>query len=244
MKIINSVTTENVVAYRERGLRASADATHPNALLPVVPPNTRRMLDVGCHAGHVLETLRLPAHCEVFGCDVHAEALELARKCLPHATFSLARAEELPYENSYFDFVFSRSTMCLVDIPKALWELNRVLKPGGSLWISLHRWNDIRVLLHDPFRNHPIKTTVFASYVAINSALFHYTGRVARFPLNPSKIMSFQTETRMRKELQKAGFGKIRISVNPFLVIESEKLDPVVRLKERFGLKDSIRKTA
>lgn len=244
MKTAKSVTTANVAAYRERGLKTSADPTHPNFLLPDIPADARRILDVGCHAGHVLETLRLPDDSEIFGCDVNAEALALARKSLPHATFSFARAEELPYESSYFDFVFSRSTICVLNIPKALRELNRVLKPGGHLWISLHRWNDIRFLLRDPFRYHPIKTTVFSAYTAMNSALFHYTGRVMRYPLNPSRIMTFQTEARMRKELQKAGFGNVRVSGTRFFVIESEKLDSVVRLKRQLGPDESVREVA
>ncbi|HKF05939.1 MAG TPA: class I SAM-dependent methyltransferase [Candidatus Sulfotelmatobacter sp.] len=244
MKIVNSVTTADVAAYRERGLKLSADPAHSNFLLPEIPANTRRILDIGCHAGHVFEVLRLPPYCEVFGCDIDAEALAVARKCLPHATFSFAKAEELPYENSYFDFVFARSTAYLLDIPKALSELNRVLRPGGRLWISSHRWRDIHVLLRGPFYDHPIKTTVFGTYVAVNSALFHFTGRLVRYPLNRSRVMTFQTEDRMRKELQKAGFGRIRVSDNRHFVIDAEKLDPVVRLKEWIGLDKLIKKIA
>jgi len=244
MKTAHRVNTSNVAVYREIGLKVSADPTHPNYLLPEIPANARRILDVGCHAGHVLEALRLPAHCEVFGCDVNVEALAVARKCLPHATFNIARAEELPYEDSYFDFVFARSSMFAFDIPGALLELNRVLKPGGRLWVSLHRWKDIRFFLRDSLHDHPIKTTVFGAYVAMNSALFHCTGKVARYPLNRSRTMTFQTETRMRRELQKAGFGRIRVSDARFFVIESDKLDPVIRLKEWLGLHKSIRKIA
>jgi len=244
MRIVNSLTTADVAAYKEFGLKASAELAHSNFLLPEIPANARRILDVGCHAGHILEVLRLPAHCEVFGCDINAEALALARKFLPHATFSFAKAEDLPYENSYFDFVFARSTAYLLDIPTALSELNRVLRPGGRLWISLHRWRDIQVLLRRPFDDHPIKTTAFGTYVAVNSALFQFTGRLVRYPLNRSRIMTFQTEDRMRKELQKTGFGRIRVSGARFFVIEAEKLDPVVRLKDWLGLHKLVRKIA
>jgi ubiquinone/menaquinone biosynthesis C-methylase UbiE len=244
MKTVKTVTAAEVPAYGELGLKASTDPAHSNFLLPKIPDDARRILDVSCHTGHVLAVLTLPAHCEVFGCDVNTEALALARKCLPRATFGFARPENLPYENSYFDFLFARSTVCALDIPKALREFNRVLKPGGRLWISLHRWNDIRSLLRDPLHNHPVKATVFGAYVAMNSALFHYTGRVARYPFNRSRIMTFQTEVRMLRELQKAGFGTTQVSGSRFLVIESEKLDPVVRLKHWLGLHKSIRKIA
>ena len=70
-----AVTTADVAAYTELGLKVSADPAHSNFLPPEIPANTRRILDVGCHAGHVFEVLRLPAHSEAFGCDVNAEAL-------------------------------------------------------------------------------------------------------------------------------------------------------------------------
>lgn len=238
------ITTTTVAAYRERGLSVLADSTREHYLLPVVPPNARRVLDVGCHAGHVLEALGLPNHCEVFGCDINVEALALARKCMPQAKFSYAKAEELPYEDCYFDFVFARSAVFAFDIPRALRELNRILKPGGRLWISLHRWKDIRFFLRDTWHDHPAKTTLLGTYVAINSVLFHYTGRLVRYPLNRSRMMTFQTETRMRRELQKAGFEKLRVSGTRFLVIESEKLDPVIRLKDWLGLHKSMTKSA
>lgn len=244
MKTANRVTTANVAVYREIGLEVSADPTQTKYLLPDIPANARRILDVGCHAGHILEALKLPPHCELFGCDVNVEALEVARRCLPHATFNMARAEELPYPNSYFDFAFARSAVFVFDVPRALLELNRVLKPGGRLWISLYRWKDIRFLLRDFLHDHPIKATVFGAYVAMNSALFHYTGKIARYPLNRSRIMTFQTETRMRRELQRAGFGRIRVSGTRFFVIESDKLDPAIRLTQWLGLHKSYRKTA
>jgi len=243
MKIVNSVNIADGT-YRELGLKVSAEPTHPNFLLPAIPANARRILDVGCHAGHLLEALKLPAHCEVYGCDVDVEALALDKKWLPHPTFSLAEAKELPYENSYFDFVLARSAVFAFDIPRALHQFNRVLKPGGGLWISLHRWKDIRCFLRGTLRAHPIKTTVFGTYVAMNSTLFHYTGRLVPYPLNRSRIMTFQTETRMRRELEKAGFGEIRVSGTQFFVIESEKLDPVARLKAWLGLHKSMRKVA
>jgi ubiquinone/menaquinone biosynthesis C-methylase UbiE len=171
----------------------------------------------------ILEALNLPKDCEVFGCDVNAEALALARKCLPQATFNHATAEKLPYAGSYFDFVFSRGAVLAFDIPLALREFNRVLKPGGRLWISLHQWKDIRFILDGTWHTHPIKTAIFGIYVALNSALFHYTGRIIRYPLNRSRIVTFQTESRMREELQKAGFGGIRVSRSNYFVMESDK---------------------
>ena len=58
----------------------------------------------------------------------------------------------------------------------------------------------------------------------MNSALFHYTGEVVRYPLNRSRIMTFQTEKRMQRELQKAGFAEITFSRGTYLVAEADKV--------------------
>jgi ubiquinone/menaquinone biosynthesis C-methylase UbiE len=91
------------------------------------------VLDVGCHSGDILEALKLPRHRRQVGCDVNREALALAEKHLPQASFHLAGAESLPFDSGSFDMLFARGLISAIDIPKALREFNRVLKPGGKL---------------------------------------------------------------------------------------------------------------
>ena len=163
---------------------------------------------------------------------------------MPRVTFTLASAEELPYSDSYFDFVFARGAVLAFEIPKALLELNRVLKPGGKLWISLHRWKDIRWILKETLHAHPVKTVLFGTYVVTNSVLFHSTGKLIRYPLNRSRVMTFQTEKRMRRELEKAGFGAIQISDSKFLVMEADKTGTLLELKEQVHEHGVVGKTA
>lgn len=49
---------------------------------------------------------------------------------------------EIPFEDNYFDMVFSVNTMNYwEDLQQALKEIKRVLKPGGEVCISLHpKW--------------------------------------------------------------------------------------------------------
>ena len=219
----NTTDRMKIGTDRELVVKIARDKSRSTHLLPEVPPHARRILDVGCHDGRVLEALGLPQDCEVFGCDIDTEAVAVARRYMPQATFSEASAEVLPYQDSYFDFVFARSATFHLDIPKALLEFNRVLRVGGSLWLSLHRWKDICFLLESSWRARPLRTLAFGAYVAMNSGLFHYTGKLVRYPLNRSRIMTFQTETRMRRELQKAGFGGIRFPEGRFFVVSSYK---------------------
>jgi ubiquinone/menaquinone biosynthesis C-methylase UbiE len=214
----------NVAEYRKDELAVALDPKHPRHFMPVVPSGATRILDVGCHAGHIIEGLQLPASYKVCGCDVDLEALELAKKFVPQASFAEASAEKLPYDDAAFDFVYSRGVAVLMDIPRALRELNRVLAPGGSLWVSLHRVNDCWFIWKGTLKAHPFKTAAFALYGMINGAFFHVTGKMFRYPLNRSRMMSFQTESRIRKELEKAGFGNIRFDQGRFLVVTGVKV--------------------
>ncbi len=209
--------------YREFALRAATDPSHPLHLVPKLPQNVHTILDVGCHAGHILEAMKLPDSCQAFGCDVSVDALEIARQRLPHAIFTEARAEKLPYESSYFDMVFARGVVTVLDIPVALAEFNRVLKPGGILWLSLHRWRDCRKALRSGGSRNPLKLLALQTYALVNTACFAYTGRLFRYPFNRLRIVSFQTEGRMRKELSKAGFVNITFTYGNYFVVEASK---------------------
>jgi ubiquinone/menaquinone biosynthesis C-methylase UbiE len=216
-----------VAAYREAALQVALDPTHPRHLLPEIPKGVQRILEVGCHAGHILEALRLPQECQAMGCDLDFEVLRVAHQYLPGAYFSGALAEALPYQDSSFDMLFSRAVATALDIPKALVEFNRVLRVGGRLWISLYRWSDCWVILRINLKRHPAKTLMLATYAMLNSALFHYTGKLVRYPLNRSRMMSFQTESRMQEALQRAGFGRIVFTKGNYFLVEADKLRSV-----------------
>jgi SAM-dependent methyltransferase len=214
----------NVATYREKALAVALDPKHTLHLLPSVPRRARKILDVGCHAGHILEALHLPEECEAFGCDINPDALELARQSLPRAHFALGRAESLPYDDGSFDFLFARGIMVAIDIPAALAEFNRVLAVGGKLWINIYRWADCRVILNGTWAGHRVKTLAMGAYAIANSALFHCTGEMVRCPWNRSRIMTFQTERRMRAELAKAGFWEVSFSHGKYFVVEAQKV--------------------
>jgi len=70
-------------------------------------------------------------------CDI--EAIEAGRRLAPpNIGLVSARGEDLPFEDEYFDLVFSRVALPYMDINKALREISRVLKGGGDLWLALH----------------------------------------------------------------------------------------------------------
>jgi ubiquinone/menaquinone biosynthesis C-methylase UbiE len=96
----------------------------------------RRVLEVGCGTGRFATLLAERHACRVYGVDVSAEMLAVARKRVPRRVgLKLAAAEDLPFR----DGTFERAAMTLVvphlDRPRAFAELIRVLEPGGLLSI-------------------------------------------------------------------------------------------------------------
>jgi ubiquinone/menaquinone biosynthesis C-methylase UbiE len=115
---------------------------------------TGRVLEIGAGTG---------ANLPFYGADVELTVAEpeepmarrLARKLSdqrPNAAIVHAPAEQLPFADAQFDAVVSTLVLCtVVDQPRALRELRRVLKPGGRLLFIEHvrsddptlaRWQD------------------------------------------------------------------------------------------------------
>ncbi len=104
---------------------------------------TRRLLDVGCGAGHWGRTLRqiLP-DARISGVDIESAFIERCRVLataagLEGCDYQVAPAENLPYPDETFDLVTCQTVMIhLHDPAVALQEMKRVLKPGGSLLLA------------------------------------------------------------------------------------------------------------
>lgn len=96
-----------------------------------------RVLDVGSGPGLLAYDMAVAAgeRGRVCGVDVSSAMIAMAsRRCaaLPWVEFQKAGALELPYPNDSFDVVVSTQVLEYVpDIPAALAELHRVLRPGG-----------------------------------------------------------------------------------------------------------------
>ncbi len=108
---------------------------------PVMLPRSlarrpRTALDVGCGEGRFCRLLRKNGVAAT-GIDPTPELLAYARKKDPGGTYQEGIAEELPYADGSFDLVVSYLT--LIDIPdyrRAIGEMARVLRPGGTLLIA------------------------------------------------------------------------------------------------------------
>lgn len=104
-----------------------------------------RVLDVGCGPGVLVEAMA-ERGCTFFGVDPAFGMVELAAKRyrVAHAAhFAVAAAEALDHPDGVFDAVICTGVLeRIADDDVALREMVRVLKPGGSLILSVpNRWS-------------------------------------------------------------------------------------------------------
>ena len=117
-----------------------------------------RVLDAGCGPGfYVAEILeRVGPEGSVVGVDASEPMLALsAKRCEGHANvaFELGDVTALPLPDADFDRVLSVQVLEYVaDIPAALRELHRVLRPGGRVLIWDVDWATVSWHSDDPAR--------------------------------------------------------------------------------------------
>ncbi|MET9458140.1 class I SAM-dependent methyltransferase [Streptomyces canus] len=167
--------------------RAAAAA---DAVLSLIPAQTRRLLDVACGTGIVTRRLAAarPAT-RVWGVDLTYGMARMAAVRLPGAVV-LADGRALPFPDGAFDAVTSVWLLHLLDRPEdvraVVAECARVLRPGGVYVTTVDKaaahdvGSDIdTVLAPRPRRPAPDAAPLVESYAAAH--LLHPAGR-ARFP--------------------------------------------------------------
>ena len=101
-----------------------------------------RVLDVGCGPGVALRRYATERSIDGFGIDYSENMVDFARKRTAEAApgvaidFRVASVDDLPFDDTAFDVVTNhRCLMALLDWQrqqKAILEIHRVLKPGGT----------------------------------------------------------------------------------------------------------------
>jgi len=98
---------------------------------------TGLVLDLGCAEG-LFAKLAIRKGWRVVGMDVDTTSLSVARRQAPGADFALGSGEALPFPDSFFDSVIMLDVLEHVPSERlTLQEVDRVLKPGGRLIISV-----------------------------------------------------------------------------------------------------------
>ncbi len=104
-----------------------------------------RLLDVGCGSGDWLSVYRMRG-ATTYGVEINAKACEEGRKRGHH--LFCGQLSEAGFEDDFFDIVlFHQSLEHLFSPRTTLLEVQRVLKRGGKVWISVPNHNGIQARL-------------------------------------------------------------------------------------------------
>lgn len=119
-----------------------AEQRHRDAIRAAVA--NRVVLDYGCGDGETSQQLLADGARHVYGLDLSDKAIEIARRRgLRNASFEVGDAHHLPWADQSFDVVVGRAILHHLDLPVAMRELARVLRPGGDLFF-------VEPLYHNP----------------------------------------------------------------------------------------------
>jgi ubiquinone/menaquinone biosynthesis C-methylase UbiE len=103
------------------------------------------VLDLGCGNGRFVNIIKEKGE-QYFGTDVSENLINIAKKNYPNENFQTTEPLKLPFENNYFDGIYSIAV--LHHIPsndfrlKFLQEVKRVLKSGGIFVLTVWKPKD------------------------------------------------------------------------------------------------------
>lgn len=160
----------------------------------------------------------------VIGLDVDKSALTLGRQLDKNISFVCARAECLPFQPERLDFVFVRVALPYMNVHETLFEIRRVLKRGGTLWLVLHPYSIVLRELVQAISHLKIKRAAVCLYVIANGLVLNLLGREFHLPFRKDYYESFQTIKGISRLLRKAGFQEIKAERNGFFVATARKV--------------------
>lgn len=121
--------------------------SHVSVMLDVLqaagrsPRELARVMDFGCAAGRMLRFYPyVEGHSELWGVDVSAKHISWCQRFLspPFLFTTTTTAPHLPFEDNYFDLVYSGSVFTHITDLADTWllELRRIVRRGGCIVIG------------------------------------------------------------------------------------------------------------
>jgi len=123
-----------------------------HALSLLGDPGGRKILEIGCGQGELTTWLALRG-ASVTTRDISPLMIEVGRRVARKSgveeriVFDVGPGEALPYPDAAFDAVFGHDVLHHLDLPRAMSEIRRVLRPGGRAVFA-------EPLGHNPLLNH------------------------------------------------------------------------------------------
>jgi 2-polyprenyl-3-methyl-5-hydroxy-6-metoxy-1,4-benzoquinol methylase len=117
-------------------------------ILPLLPDNPSKVLEIGCGAGNTLVWLKNLKHCTwIGGVEISPEAAKIARERLD-AVYSVdIEQNDLPIQESTLDLILCLDVLeHMIDPWEVVGRLHKLLKPGGAFIASIPNIRNHKVL--------------------------------------------------------------------------------------------------
>jgi SAM-dependent methyltransferase len=104
--------------------------------------NGDKILDIGCGKGYLMfDFKKILPDIEIYGVDISDYAVMNSKPEIKNH-IQVANANNLPFEDDFFDFTYSLNTfhnLHCYDLEKALYEMNRVSKKNKYICVESYR---------------------------------------------------------------------------------------------------------
>lgn len=155
--------------YRNRSHIESDSNVHPDIDFIVreldgAEFNFRNLLEVGCASGAKLEKLARAFDAKGFGVDPSSSAISRGLKRYPNLDLRQGLANELPFQDIKFSFVYFGFCLYLVtpeELEKVFLELRRVIENNGIIVITDF---DAGIEIETPYKHYEGLTTFKRNY--------------------------------------------------------------------------------
>lgn len=136
----------------------------------------KKILDFGCSSGRMVRWLKpYSDNNEIWGTDISADHIYWANKYLnPPFHFAVNTTfAHMPFEDKYFDLIYSGSVFTHIDNLNETWllEMRRILSEKGFFYVTIHDNDTLRIInekknmgIYHYLKKHPLSSKLNSEF--------------------------------------------------------------------------------
>lgn len=213
--------------------------------------HARRILEVGCGNGDLWQN-----HLDLLPLDATLTLSDFAVGILQKAQTRFASnkqvsvvqvdVQEIPFPDNSFDVVIANHVLHhIADIPQAIAEMRRVLRPGGTLYALANGTNGLEHYLHEAIRQVEPTSTAFAQNLPFNlqngqALLSHDFAEITETPYpnslhvtDPHAIVEYVATTR---DMQSGITDELLQELDQYFAAQAKKNGGFININKEVGL--------